>query len=76
MTKAKVRFFATLLLEQPYNFSLLLQVFEHLYRDSCFTGTVLECCTVPGGLPSKFTLSGKPYICLNEADVKQGAALK
>lgn len=48
------------LLKQPCHFRLLLDVFQ-LFRDPCFTGR-LQMQSVPGELPSKFTMSEKPCI--------------
>ncbi len=43
---------------------MFLQVFEHFYRGSCFTGVdsyPCKCNAVAGALQSKFTASEKPY---------------
>lgn len=48
----------THLLEQPYHFILLLQVF---YLDSCLTLPLSECNVLPGVLPSKFAVRKAIY---------------
>ncbi len=54
--------------ETTYNFTLLVQVFELFYCDSCFTKLIhypsalhCKCNGMPGELPRKFTSSEKLY---------------